>query len=379
MKLTATVKLQPTQEQRHLLYATLKQANDACNYIGECVWKTRQFGRVPTHRATYHALRVEFGLGAQMAVRCIGKVVDAYQVDRKTQRQFSKLGAIPYDNRLLNYRQTEQTVSIWLLGGRRMREHRQTIPFVTGAHQRALLAFQQGESDLVHRKGQFYLYATCEVPANVPVDPAGWLGVDLGIANIAVDGDGTAHQGQSVRNVRHRHRRLRQKLQRKGTLGTHRRLKQLAGKEHRFARHVNHTISQQLVHKAQGTRRGIALEDLSGIRQRITAKKSQRAGLHSWSFFQLRRFIEYKAQRAGVPVIAVDPRNTSRTCPACGCIDKANRRTQADFSCIQCGFAAPADYVAAINIGRRAAVNQPYYSDAGCSPPPSAGYLAAPE
>jgi IS605 OrfB family transposase len=373
MKLTATIKLQPTEEQRDLLYATLKQANEACNYISERVWQSQQFGRVPTHRATYTTLRVEFKLGAQLAVRCIGKVVDAYKLDRKTLRQFGKLGAVPYDSRILNYRMGEQTVSIWLLGGR------QTIPFVTGAHQLALLAFQRGESDLVHRKGQFYLYATCEVPEDAPIDPDGWLGVDLGIANIAVDSDGQEYSGSPIKNVRHRHRRLRQKLQRKGTLGTHRRLKQLAGKEQRFARHVNHTISKHLVHKAQDTRRGVALENLSDIRARITVRKSQRASLHSWSFYQLRSFIEYKAQRAGVPVVAVDPRNTSRTCPACGCIDKANRRTQANFSCIQCGFAASADYVAAINIGRRAAVNQPHYSDAGSSPPPSGGYPVAPE
>jgi IS605 OrfB family transposase len=373
MKLTATVKLQPTDEQRDLLYETLNRANTACNYISEQVWGVKQFGRVPTHHATYATVRSEFGLGAQLAVRCIGKVVDAYKLDRKTKRQFKRLGAVPYDNRILNYRMADQAVSIWLLGGR------QTIPFVTGAHQLVLLAFQHGQSNLVHRKGNFYLYAACEIPEDDPVDPEGWLGVDLGIANIAVDNDGQMYSGSTIKNVRHRRRRLRQKLQRKGTLGTHRRLKKLAGKEQRFARHVNHMISKQLVHKAQDTRHGIALEDLGGIRERVTVRKSQRAGLHSWSFYQLRSFIEYKARRAGVLVVAVDPRNTSRTCPSCGYVDKANRRTQAHFSCIQCGFAAPADYVAAINIGRRAAVNQPHYSDTRSSPPPSGGYLVAPE
>jgi IS605 OrfB family transposase len=110
---------------------------------------------------------------------------------------------------------------------------------------------------------------------------------------------------------------------------------------------------------AQRTGRGIALEDLTGIRDRVTARRRQRARLHNWLFFQLRSFIEYEARLAVVPVVLVDPRNTSRTCPVCRCIDKRNRPTQARFSCISCGFAAPADVVAARNIRARAAVNQP--------------------
>jgi putative transposase len=122
---------------------------------------------------------------------------------------------------------------------------------------------------------------------------------------------------------------------------------------------VNHRISKQLVAKAKDTNRAIALEDLQGIRSRITVRRSQRATLHSWAFYQLRTFVEYKARRVGIPVILVDPRNTSRTCPVCGHVDKANRPNQSTFSCVFCGFAGLADHIAAINIGRRDVVNQP--------------------
>jgi len=93
-------------------------------------------------------------------------------------------------------------------------------------------------------------------------------------------------------------------------------------------------------------------------RMRITVSRSRHATLSSWSFSQLRAFTEYKALREGIPVICVDPRNTSRTCPACGHIDKHNRMNQRLFSCVVCGFAGLADHIAAINI-RRAAVNPP--------------------
>ncbi|MCG8347099.1 MAG: transposase [Chloroflexales bacterium] len=98
----------------------------------------------------------------------------------------------------------------------------------------------------------------------------------------------------------------------------------------------------------------LALEDLTHIRQRATVRRSQRARRHNWSFGQLRAFISYKAQRAGIPAVLVDPRNTSRRCPACGHTDKANRPNQAIFRCVACGHTSPADVNAAINIERAA-------------------------
>ncbi|MET7703363.1 transposase, partial [Streptomyces sp. NPDC005485] len=59
-----------------------------------------------------------------------------------------------------------------------------------------------------------------------------------------------------------------------------------------------------------------------------------------------------KAESAGREVIAVDPRNTSRTCPACGHTAKENRPTQEKFHCLACGHTAHADTVGAINVLR---------------------------
>lgn len=233
------------------------------------------------------------------------------------------------------------------------------IPFVCGERQGELLQTRQGESDLVLFRGKFFLAATCEVEEPELIDVEGVLGVDLGIKNLAVDSDGEVHSASQINRVRYRNRRLRTKLQSNGTKSAKRKLKKRSGKEHRFAKDTNHRISKQLVTKAKGTRRAIALEDLGGIPARVTVRRSQRAALHSWAFFQLRAFVEYKARRAGVPVVLVDPRNTSRTCPQCGCIDKRNRPTQSIFSCVVCGFSGLADHIAAVNISCRAVVNQP--------------------
>lgn len=215
---------------------------------------------------------------------------------------------------------------------------------------------------MVYRAGSYYLHQPCRILEDEIFEPDEWLGVDLGIVNIATTNDGTIYSSNHVNNVRFRHRRLRAKLQKKGTKAARRRLRQLSGQEQRFARWVNHNISKGIVDTAKRTERGVALEELTGIRERVRFRRSQRATLHSWSFYQLRTFIEYKAQRQGVPVVAVDPRNTSRACPICGCIDKQNRPSQDTFHCVSCDFSGLADHIAAVNISRRAVVSQPYVS-----------------
>ena len=354
MKLTAKVKLLPTADQATGLDATMRQFNAACNAISAWVWDTGTFRQFDIHKGLYYRIRADFGLSAQVVVRAIARVADAYKLDRQVQRTFQPLGAMTYDDRILRWHLARDTVSIWTVAGR------QSIPFVCGDYHRRLLATRQGESDLVYSDGTFYLFTTCVVDEPECQEVHEYLGCDLGIKNILTDSDGAVFAGGQLNGLRHRHRRLRAKLQAKGTKSAKRLLKHRRRKEQRFATDTNHTISKHVVKKAQGTERGLALENLQGIRTRVTVRRRQRATLHSWSFAQLRSFVTYKAALAGVPVVLVDPRNTSRTCPACGCIDKANRPSQAVFRCISCGFAGVADIVAAGNIARRAAVNQPH-------------------
>ncbi len=357
MRLTVQLKLQPTPEQAELLRQTLETANAACNAISEAAWNAGVFKQFGIHKLMYYDTKEAFGLSAQLVVRCIAKVADAYKLDRKTKCTFKPHGAVAFDDRILSYK--ADAVSIWTVQGR------QTIPFVCGERQRSLLAHRVGESDLVFARGNWYLLTTADIAEEERQSVDDVLGIDLGVTNIATDSDGAIHQARTIKNVRYRHRRLRRKLQKKGTLGSRRRLRQLAGQERRFATWVNHNLSKQIVAKAKRTQRAIAMEDLTHIRTRIRARRSQRATLHSWAFAQLRSFISYKAQLSGVPVHFVDPRNTSRTCPVCGYCAKENRKTQSSFVCLSCGFAGLADKIAAENIRvlGRAVVSLPYYSD----------------
>ena len=187
------------------------------------------------------------------------------------------------------------------------------------------------------------------------------LGIDFGIVNIATDSDGEGFAGTTVENKRLWYQERRKCLQKKGRRASKRRLMKLSGRQTRFQAWVNHNISRQLVSKAKLTCSGIAIEDLTGIREEVMARKSQRNRLHNWSFNQLRSFISYKALMGGVEMFVIDPRNTSRTYPECGYADKKNRKSQDQFSCIACEYSALADYVAARNIAK-VAVNRPEFS-----------------
>ena len=351
MKLTMRLKLQPTLEQSDALLETMKAFNAACNHISQIAFLSKTYGKYDLQKTCYYHIRETFKLSAQMAVRVIGRVTETYKRDRKKQHVFRPDAAMVLDNRLLSYKSLDRA-SILTLGGR------VTIPFILGGYGGERLSLIKGEADLIYRDGQFFLLQTVDLPEPPTINPDDFLGLDLGIVNIVSDSDGERHAGNAVNNVRHRAQHLRRKLQKTGTRPAKRLLKMRRRKETRFARDVNHCISKQLVNKAKDTGRGIALEDLKGIRDRITARKPQRYRLHSWSFFQLRSFIAYKAKLAGVTVVAVDPRNTSRTCTSCGYVDKRNRPAQSLFLCVSCGFAGHADTIAAENI-RRAAINQP--------------------
>jgi IS605 OrfB family transposase len=354
MKLTAKIKLVYDEELGGSLFRTVALANACCEWLSEQAWAVKKFRKYDLQKLFYYAAREMFSdLSAQCIIRCIAKVADAYKLDKKTQRSFAPLGAIAYDLRILSWKQG--IVSIWTVDGRKK------IPYVCGERQAELLKTQHGETDLLLQDGQFYLATCCEMyePEMQYKNYALPLGVDLGVAKIATDSDGNIYSGSKVKNVRFRHRKLRSALQKAGTKSARRHLKKLSGKEARFARDTNHVISKAIVRTAKGTCRGIALEDLSGIRDRITVRKSQRAGLHSWSFFQLRSFVEYKALLVGVAVVLICARNTSRRCSKCGYTDKRNRKTQDKFVCLRCGHAENADLNAARNIASRAYVITP--------------------
>ncbi|MFJ4778568.1 RNA-guided endonuclease InsQ/TnpB family protein [Streptomyces sp. NPDC088762] len=371
MKLVVQVKLLPTPSQASALALTLHACNEAASWVAESAFDRKVFRNFDLRKHTYCEVKARWGLGAQAAQHVIKKVADAYATlisntragnlglpgsahrRRATERPlaFRAEAAQPYDDRMLSWQTESRTVSIWTTGGRL-----KGVSYTGSAVQlETIAAYRRGESDLIHRDGSWYLSATCEVPEAAPnADPTDFLGVDLGIVNIATTSDGEIMAGRQLNRLRKRERYLRSKLRRKGTKAARRRIRRRRRKEARRTRDINHKIAKHIVAEAERTGRGIGLENLTGIRVRARLRKPQRATLHSWAFAQLGEFIAYKARRAGVPVVYVDPAYTSRTCSQCRHMDKANRVSQALFACRSCGFVDHADRNGSRNIRARA-------------------------
>ncbi|WP_306359582.1 transposase [Nocardia sp. CC227C] len=370
MKLVVSVKLLPTPEQAVALADTVRTANAAATWLAEQARSAVRRGRVELQREYYQHVKA-MGLSAQPTLHVIRKVADAFTTraanlaagnygpkgSRRRERvenapiRFRSDAAQPFDDRCLSWQHENCTVSVWTTAGRL-----KDLLFAGSADQlETLRMYRKGETDLVHRDGMWFLYATCEVPEVEESEPGGWIGVDLGLANIATTSTGYRAAGRGLRRHRERQRKLRAKLQAKGTRSAKRVLKRQRRKESRRAADINHRISRRIVVEAQRTACGIGLEVLTGIRERVRLRKPQRAALHSWAFHQLGSFIEYKARRAGVAVVLVDASYTSQTCRSCGHVDRANRPRQALFCCRSCGFVEHADRNASHNIAVRAA------------------------
>ncbi|MER6173624.1 RNA-guided endonuclease TnpB family protein, partial [Streptosporangium sp. NPDC001681] len=220
MKLVVQVRLLPTPEQAAALEATLRAVNEAATWVSTLAHDQRVFRNYDLRRHVYGQIKDDYGLAAQAAQHVIKKVTDAYatlhanvrngQVGRpgsaRRERVLAKPivfrpgAAQPFDDRCLSWRMDARTVSIWTTRGR-MR----SVAFTASADQLQMLAaYRKGESDLVYRDGMWFLIATCDLP-DVPVrTPDGFLGVDLGIANIATTSGGVRHSGKGLNAVRHR-------------------------------------------------------------------------------------------------------------------------------------------------------------------------------
>ncbi len=353
MKQTMLLKLAPTENQHQALLDTMHAFNAACNYIAQQAFEAQVANKFELQKMTYGEVRTTYHLPAQLAIRAISKTSDTYKRDKSIKPSFRPEGAIVYDERVMSFKGLT-TVSLLTLQGRVL------VPFRIGSYQESRMDSIKGQADLLYRKGTWFLAVTRNVPEPTPDTPDGTLGFDLGIINLATASDGETFSGQAVEKTRQRIHSLRQRLQKRGTKSAKRHLKKLSGKEARFRRNSNHVISKHIVQKAKANNQGIAIEDLRHIRSRTEARlrKSQRSRHSSWSFWQLRFFLQYKAALAGVLLYTVDPRNTSRTCSICGHCEKANRKSQTSFVCQSCGYSDNADRNAAINISR-AAVMQP--------------------
>ncbi|MDR6226803.1 transposase [Desmospora profundinema] len=240
-------------------------------------------------------------------------------------------------------------------------EKRIGVPVVARPYQQAWIekiisgTVKQGAAKLYQKKRKWYI----AIPITWETKQSRGekvMGIDLGLRYLAVTSMGTKSlffRGSAVAYTRRRYSARRRKLGKAKKLQV---IYKSKNKESRWMRDQNHKISRQIVNRALANGVGvIRMEDLTDIRNRTKSrkkceKKDQGRNLHSWAFYQLKEFIRYKAEMAGIRFEEVKAEYTSQTCK-CGHREKANRNGLR-FQCKQCGYTCHADLNGAINIGK---------------------------
>jgi transposase, IS605 OrfB family, central region len=368
--LTVPCKLKVSQSQAAKLDATLEAFGQALNWVNQNT-PEKVANAVKLQSLCYREIRARFGLSSNLAQQVCRRLAGARKVAQQKNRPVKafKRGFATYDARIFSFREKDWTVSLTTVEGR------ERFELAIGRYQRERLAGSNPKSaTLVKRKDGSYSIQICvETEPCPPQRTDRVLGVDLGRTDIAHTSEGDNWNGQQLNRIRDHYSKLRAALQRKASKGTRssrRRcrelLQRLSGKERRFQTWVNHRISKAIVSRAKATNSAVALEDLTGIRERVNQQprsKTERRRANSWAFYQLRQFLEYKARVAGVSLVLVPPAYTSQTCHRCLHIHPEqgkSYRSGKSFKCGHCGWEGDADLNGANVIALLgAAVNQP--------------------
>jgi putative transposase len=383
--LTVACKLKVSQSQAAKLDATMDAFVQALNWVNQNT-PEKVVNAVKLQSLCYYQIRARFGLSSNLArttsrlrdQQVCRRLAGARKVAQQKNRPVKafKRGFATYDARIFSFREKDWTVSLTTVEGR------ERFELAIGRYQREQLAGSNPKSaTLVKRKDGSYSIQICvEAEPSPPQRTDRVLGVDLGRTDIAHTSEGDNWNGQQLNRIRDHYSKLRAVLQRKASKGTRssrRRcrelLQRLSGKERRFQAWVNHRISKAIVSRAKATNSAIALEDLTGIRERVNQQprsKAERRRTNNWAFYQLRMFVVYKAAIAGVPVVLVPPAYTSQTCHRCLHIHPdptQSYRSGKKFKCGHCGWEGDADLNGANVIALLgAAVNQPRGSWLAC-------------
>jgi putative transposase len=238
------------------------------------------------------------------------------------------------------------------------------------------------------RAGRWFVSIQTEREVAAPIHPSGsTVGIDMGVARFATLSDGTVVAPlNSFKKHQRALRKAQQSLARKVKRSNNwKKQKRKIAKLHARIADVRNDFLHKTSTAISKNHAVVVLEDLIVKNMSASAKGTveqpgrnvrQKSGLNrsilDQGWCEFRRQLEYKLAWAGGLVIAIPPRNTSRTCPCCGHICADNRKTQADFLCVHCGHAGNADLVAAINI-KRAGHARFACEVSGATMPPAAG------
>lgn len=341
MKSVVTIKIKIPNNK--LLLRTMKKYSKAVAYISNKGFKSKIYNRYKLHHLCYYKAKEKFKLPSQFVInanRVASQTLKSVITKNGSKPVFKDIIPLAFDKRTFKF--TKDKVKLTTL------KKRIEIPIKIPEYYWKYLSWSyQTALFTIDRKGRSFLHITFSKDVNIgKISNRLQAGVDVGINHIAVTSNRQFFSGNKIKKYRIKYKRLRARLQSKGTRSAQKLLKKISGRERRFKAYWNHVISKQIVSNCDaGT---IVLENLKGIRK-VRKGKRFNFWLNGWSFYQLHSFIKYKAEMEGIKVIKVSPYLTSQTCSKCG---ELGSRSKGFFICSHCGYSLNADLNASYNLAK---------------------------
>ena len=362
MQLSETVKLYPTKYQSELIRAAMSEYISTVNSLVSDATRGISISKITT-------TDVSAGLPSALKNQCIR---DARSIVKKHYKACH--GAVLKNRRLAenksgirisapdlpvlkkpccyinnqNFKVNEGNIEFpVMMGGRSKRISVKTR--MSDKQKSVFASYRLGTMRIVVKGNSLVAQIVYDADEAVFSDDGNVMGVDLGIKCPAVSytSDGSVKfygNGRKNKYMRRHYKYLRKKL---GKAKKPDAIKRINNKEQRIMKDIDHKVSHDIVAAAVAHNvRVIKLEQLQNIRSATRTSRKNNPSLHTWSFYRLAQFIEYKAKLAGIKVEYVNPAYTSQKCPVCGSVRHASDR---NYTC-SCGFHIHRDVLGAMNI-----------------------------
>lgn len=352
MQITVQVKLLPTKEQIILLNASTKEYIRATNVaVAEYVEanKNLKYSSKDICAELPSALKGQIAQDTKSIFQKYNKAVKANARKEPDKQRNIKVPILKkpvaiWNNQNYAIKFGQLSFPVWQDG----KSTRIVVKAILTDYQESLLNNKLGTLRITQKSGKYIAQIAVQMK-DIKAAAGQSMGIDLGlkIPAVAVTENGKTKffgNGRQNKFIKRKHRSVRRKL---GKLKKLAAIRKRENKEQRWMKDTDHKISRQIINFAKENQVStIRLEALSGIRQTARTSRKNEKNLHSWSFYRLAQYIEYKAILAGIQVEYVNPKYTSQKCPICGTRNHANDRK---YKC-SCGFKGHRDRVGALNI-----------------------------
>jgi len=351
LTLSIRVRVSPEPEVIELL----GRYRSALNYSIGVIIENRALSLSRSHRLLYSVLKERFNLPSKVAQDCYR---EALTIARSWLKN-PKRGNIP----------RVKTLRMWLTHGSGYRIREGYVEIIGGIRLKIIGwdkrydHYESREARLIYRDGELYLMVSKKIPKPPKYTPRGVLAVDINEKHVVVGYSGFEQRFETAIEMALHYKKLAEKLQEKYSSTRYnawlrrRGIRERIRYFHRKARNIVEDwakrISCEIMVLARQKQYAVAREDLTNLIESLRKlPRNHRIALLILGYRRLEYWIDWQAEKHGAPVIIIDPKGTSATCPKCG--SKLTENGYRVLRCTKCGFEADRDTIAVLNIEKRA-------------------------